>query len=82
VSARWIGEAGVGQHLAAAAPPTLDDDRDEVRLLHRPYALDELWDGNAVWAFDAEHDKRFSNLIGQLSLIVKIELLQVFQDVV
>ena len=35
-----------------------------------------------MWAFDSEQDKRFSNMVGQLSLVVKIELLKVFQDVI
>src|SRR5438034_7463915 len=65
-----FGRAGFGRDLAAAAAPSFDHDRDEVRLLHRPHALDELRDRDGVRLLDAKHHERLRDVIGQLSLVV------------
>ena len=82
LSAVSSGEAGVGRHLSAAATAALHDDRDEVRLLHRPHALDQLRDGDAVRTIDTQQDEGFRNVIRQLGLVVKVELLERFENVV
>jgi hypothetical protein len=76
------GKAGVNRHFAAAAAAALDDDRDEVGLLHRPHALDELRDGNAMGSVDTQQDEGLRNVVGQLCLVVEVELLQRFEDVI
>ena len=76
------GKAGVGRDLAPPAAPALDDDRDQVRLLHRPHAFDELGDWDAVRAVDAQHDERFGDVVGQLGLVVKVELLERLENVI
>ena len=76
------GQARVARHLAAAAAPALDHDGDEVRLLHRPYTLDQLRDRDAVGAVDPEQDQGFGNVIRQLRLVVKIELFERFENVI
>jgi hypothetical protein len=77
-----LGQPGVTRHLAAAAAAALDHDRDEEGLLHRPHLLDELWDGDAVGLLDAQQDKRLGDIVWQLRLVVKIELLKRFENVI
>src|ERR1700694_5676088 len=64
------GEAGAGRqrrvHLSALAASPLDDYGGQVRLLHDPDMLDQLWDGNGVWLTDAEHDQTLRRMVGQL----------------
>ena len=69
-------------HPPAPAAAPLDHDRDQVRLLHGPDKFDQLGDGNAVRSIDAEHDQALRRMVGQLRAIVKVELLEGFQDVV
>lgn len=76
----WRG--GFRRDLAPAAAPALDDDGDEVRLLHRPHTLDELWDRDGMWLLDTEHDERLRHVVGQFGLVVEIQLFEAFQDVV
>src|SRR5258706_5211175 len=76
------GQAGVGRHFSPSATAALDDDRDEIGLLHRPHALDELRHRHAVGPVDAEQDQGLCHGIGQLCLVVEVQLLQRFEDVV
>src|SRR4029077_2069280 len=80
------GDAGsareLGVDLSAAAAAALDDDRDEVRLLHRPHALDELRDGNAVRVVDTKEDEALGKIFSQLGAVVEVQLLERVQDVV
>ena len=77
-----LGQPGVDRHLAATAATALDDDRDEVGLLHRPHLLDELRDGDAVGPLDSKKDQGLRHMIGQLRLVVKIQLLERLEDVI
>jgi hypothetical protein len=80
------GEAGAARelrvNLSTAAAAALDHDGGEEWLLHRPHPLDQLWDRDAVGCLDAEHDKSLRRGVGQLGLVVQIQLLEGFQDVV
>ena len=49
-----VGQRRFGRQLAPAAPPALDDNRDQVRLLHRPHFFDQLWDGDRMRLLDAK----------------------------
>src|SRR5581483_11949589 len=82
VSALGLGRGRGGVHAAPAATPALDDDRDEIRLLHRPDPLDELRDRDAVRVLDAEHHEPLRELIVQLCPVVQVHLFQGFEDVV
>ena len=70
-----------GRHSAPASS-SLELDRDQVRQLHGPDALDQLGDGNAVRLADAEHDQSLRSVVGQLRAVVEVELLEGFQEVV
>ena len=69
-------------HLPAAPASPLHDDGGEERLLHRPYALDQLRDRDVVGVLDAEHHQPFGREVGEVGLLVKIELLEGLQDVI
>jgi hypothetical protein len=73
---------GVGSNISPGAPPALDDDRDEERLLHRPHALDELRDGDVVRRVNTQHDQGLGHVVSQLNLVVKVELLERFENVI
>src|SRR5438445_13145510 len=75
VSVRF-GRAWFGRDLAAPAAPALDDDGDQVRLLHRPHALDQLRDGDGVRLLEAEHDERFGHMVGQVGFVMKAQPLE------
>src|SRR6184192_2153012 len=71
VSVSLVGQRRFGRQLAPAAPPALDDDRDQVRLLHRPHFFDQLWDGDRMRLLDAKQHERLGNMVGQLGLVIQ-----------
>src|SRR2546428_8419558 len=56
IAASGFWGRGAGVDPAPAAAPALDHDGDQVGLLHRPHALDELGDGDAVRFLDTKQD--------------------------
>src|SRR3989442_6804223 len=82
VSVSVVGQRRFGRQLAPAAPAALDDDRDQVRLLHRPHFFDQLWDGDRMRLLDAKQDERLGDVVGQLSLVMQVELFEALQNVI
>src|SRR5207245_8328040 len=82
VSVSLVGQCRFGRQLAPAAPPALDDDGDQVGLLHRPHFFDQLWDGNRVRLLDAKQHERLGDVVGQLSLVMQVELFEALQNVI
>src|SRR6266849_3090107 len=82
IAASGFGGRGGGVDPASAPASAFDHDRDQGRLLHLPYALDELWDGDAVRFLDAQQDQPLRQVVVELSPVVQVELLQGFEDVI
>jgi len=80
----WSGWGGrrVGIDTAAPPAPSLDDDRDQIGLLHRPHLLDQLRHRDVVWVLDAEHDQALRKVVADLRAVVKIHLFERFEDVI
>src|SRR5438309_10307940 len=84
VCVSWSGWGGRGVRVDAppTPAPSLDDDRDQVGLLHRPHLLDQLRHRDVVWVLDAEHDQALSEVVADLRAVVKIHLFKRFEDVI
>src|SRR5579859_878274 len=82
IAASGFAGRGAGVDPAAPAAPALDHDGDQVRLLHRPHALDQLRDRDAVRLLDAQQDQPLRQVVVELSPIVQVQLLQGFEDVI
>src|SRR5437879_12071525 len=74
VSVSLVGQRRFGRQLAPAAPPALDDDRDQVRLLHRPHFFDQLWNGDRMRLLDAKQHERLGPVAPPLGLVMQPHL--------
>src|SRR5438094_8529241 len=74
VSVSLVGQRRFGRQLAPAAPPALDDNRDQVRLLHCPHFFDQVWAADRMRLLDAKKHARLGDAVGQPGLVMKVEL--------